>query len=295
MWDYHPPLALLALALPLALRSRKRKAQASPTRSVSERSVHHPPSTNLMNSPAISSSNNLPDMETIWQETIDWCPTVEQQSQLQLLYAAVVTANQKLNLTRITEPEEFWEKHLWDSLRGVGDLINNSLPLQVIDIGTGAGFPGLPLAIARPDWQLTLVDSTAKKIGFIQELAPALSLTNVYPLVSRIEEVGQQKEHRHQYDLALIRAVASANICAEYALPLVKTGGTAILYRGNWTAEEAESLELAVAKLGGEISKIDRFTTPLSNSIRHCIWIHKTAYTHPYYPRGVGIPTLKPI
>ena len=248
-----------------------------------------------MNLPSSSSSNHLPDMDEIWQETIDWCPTEQQRSQLQLLYLAVITANQKLNLTRITEPREFWEKHLWDSLRGVGTLINDSLGLKVIDIGTGAGFPGLPLAIARPDWQLTLVDSTAKKIGFIQEIAPELNLVNVYPLVSRVEEVGQAKEHRHQYDLALIRAVAAANICAEYALPLVKIGGTAILYRGNWTEEEAESLELAVAKLGGEISKIDRFTTPISNSIRHCIWLQKTANTHPYYPRNVGIPTLKPI
>jgi 16S rRNA (guanine527-N7)-methyltransferase len=242
-----------------------------------------------------SSSNDLPTMESIWQETIDWCPTAAQQLKLQFLYVAVVTANQRLNLTRITEPEEFWEKHLWDSLRGVGDLITSPSAMQVIDIGTGAGFPGLPLAIARPDWQLTLVDSTAKKIGFIESIAPELGLTNIHPLVSRIEEVGQQKEHRHQYDLALVRAVASANICAEYTLPLLKIGGTAILYRGNWTEEEAESLGLAVAKLGGEITKIDRFTTPISNSIRHCIWLQKTANTHPYYPRAVGIPTLKPI
>ncbi len=243
-----------------------------------------------------SSANELPNMDEIWQETIDWSPTEQQQSQLQLLYLSVVTANQKLNLTRITEPREFWEKHLWDSLRGVGNLINNSsAEFQVIDIGTGAGFPGLPLAIARPDWQLTLVDSTAKKIGFIQEVAPELNLTNVHLLVSRIEAVGQEKDHRHHYDLALIRAVAAANICAEYALPLVKIGGTAILYRGNWTEAEAESLELAVTKLGGEITQVDRFTTPISNSIRHCIWIHKIANTHPYYPRSVGIPTLKPI
>jgi 16S rRNA (guanine527-N7)-methyltransferase len=248
-----------------------------------------------MNLPSSSSSNHLPDMDEIWQETIDWCPNEQQRSQLQLLYLAVITANQKLNLTRITEPKEFWEKHLWDSLRGVGTLINDSLGLKIIDIGTGAGFPGLPLAIARPDWQLTLVDSTAKKIGFIESVAPELNLTNIHSLVIRIEEVGQDKEHRHQYDLALVRAVASANICAEYALPLVKIGGTAILYRGNWTEEEAESLEVAVAKLGGEISKIDRFTTPISNSIRHCIYINKTANTHPYYPRNVGIPTLKPI
>jgi 16S rRNA (guanine527-N7)-methyltransferase len=248
-----------------------------------------------MNIPSIASSNHLPNMESIWQETIDWCPTPEQQLQLQFLYVAVITANQKLNLTRITEPEEFWEKHLWDSLRGVGDLIINPLAMQVIDIGTGAGFPGLPLAIARTDWQLTLVDSTAKKVGFIESIAPEIGLTNIRPLVSRIEELGQQTQHRHQYDLALVRAVASANICAEYALPLVKIGGTAILYRGNWTEEERESLELAVAKLGGEITKIEGFTTPISNSIRHCIWINKTANTHPYYPRAVGIPTLKPL
>ncbi len=248
-----------------------------------------------MNSPSSSSSNDLPQLQSIWQETSEWCPTEQQQLQLQSLYTAVISANQKLNLTRITEPTDFWEKHLWDSLRGVGSLINDLSGLQVIDIGTGAGFPGLPLAIARPEWQITLVDSTAKKIGFIQEIAPELNLTNVHPLVSRIEEVGQDKQHRHQYDLALVRAVASATICAEYTLPLVKIGGTAILYRGNWTEEEAESLEIAVAKLGGEISKIDRFTTPISNSIRHCIWLHKTANTHPYYPRNVGIPSLKPL
>ena len=231
----------------------------------------------------------------MWQETIDWCPTAQQQSQLQSLYSEVVSANQQLNLTRITVPEEFLEKHLWDSLRGVGELINHPLELKVIDLGTGAGFPGLPLAIARTDWQMTLVDSTAKKVGFIEYIAPELGLTNTHPLVSRIEALGQERQHRHQYDLALIRAVSSANVCAEYTLPLVKVGGTAILYRGNWTEEEAASLELVVAKLGGEIGKIDRFTTPISDSIRHYIWLHKITDTHPYYPRAVGIPTLKPL
>ncbi len=248
-----------------------------------------------MDSSSISSPNCLPNMDKMWQETIDWCPTEQQQSQLQSLYSEVVSANQQLNLTRITAPEEFWEKHLWDSLRGVGDLINSPLELKVIDLGTGAGFPGLPLAIARTDWQMTLVDSTAKKVGFIEYIAPELGLTNTHPLVSRIEALGQERQHRHQYDLAIIRAVSSANVCAEYTLPLVKVGGTAILYRGNWTDEEATSLELAVAKLGGEIGKIDRFTTPISDSIRHCIWLHKTTDTHPYYPRAVGIPTLKPL
>jgi 16S rRNA (guanine527-N7)-methyltransferase len=248
-----------------------------------------------MNTPSISISNLLPNLDEMWQETIDWCPTEAQQLQLQSLYTAVITANQALNLTRITTPEDFWEKHLWDSLRGVGKLIDRPSALKVIDIGTGAGFPGLPLAIARTDWQITLVDSTTKKVGFIEAIAPDIGVTNIHPLVSRIEELGQQNQHRHQYDLALVRAVSSANVCAEYALPLVKVGGTAILYRGNWTEEEASSLELAVAKLGGEISKIDRFNTPISNSIRHCIWLQKTTDTHPYYPRAVGMPTQKPL
>jgi 16S rRNA (guanine527-N7)-methyltransferase len=248
-----------------------------------------------MNILSISTPDFLPNIDSIWRDTIDWLPTDRQRSQLQLLYTAVVTANHSLNLTRITEPEEFWEKHLWDSLRGVGDLITSPDAFNVIDIGTGAGFPGLPLAIARTDWQVTLVDSTAKKIGFIQSIAPELGLTNTHPLISRIETVGQASSHRHQYDLALLRAVANANVCAEYALPLVKIGGTAILYRGNWTEEEATSLEVAVAKLGGEVIKTDSFTTPISNSIRNCIWLRKIAATHPYYPRAVGIPTQKPL
>lgn len=237
----------------------------------------------------------LPDMSELWQQTINWQPTDRQQAQLQSLYHQVIAANQRLNLTRIVQPEEFWEKHLWDSLRGVGDLIHDPAGLKVIDIGTGAGFPGLPLAIARPDWQLVLVDSTAKKVGFIASIAPELGVMNISPIVSRIEELGQNRAHRHQSDLALIRAVAAANVCAEYALPLVKVGGTAILYRGNWTEEEATSLELAVAKLGGQIAKIDRFTTPITNSIRHCIYLQKNTDTHPYYPRAIGIPTQKPL
>ncbi len=248
-----------------------------------------------MNLPLVSEPQLLPNLTEIWQQTTNWSPNPQQYQQFQSLYTAVVAANQTLNLTRITEPEEFWEKHLWDSIRGTGALITTPDGLKIIDIGTGAGFPGLPLAIARPDWQVTLVDSTTKKIGFIESVAPELGLTNIWPLVSRVETVGQDTAHRQQYDLALVRAVASANICAEYALPLVKIGGMAILYRGNWTEEEAANLALAVAKLGGEISNIDEFTTPLSNSIRHCIQIQKVATTHPYYPRAVGTPTMKPL
>jgi 16S rRNA (guanine527-N7)-methyltransferase len=245
--------------------------------------------------PLMPDLDPLPNLDKLWQETSAWLPDERQQAQLQSLYSAVVAANRNLNLTRITAPAEFWEKHLWDSIRGVGDFMTAPAALRVVDLGTGAGFPGLPLAIARTDWQLTLVDSTAKKIGFVKTLVPELGLANVTGVVSRIEDLGQQSTHRQQYDLALLRAVANANVCAEYALPLVEIGGTAILYRGNWTEEEAAGLGIAVAKLGGEVLKVDRFTTPISNSIRHCIWLRKTTATHPYYPRAVGIPSQKPL
>jgi 16S rRNA (guanine527-N7)-methyltransferase len=243
----------------------------------------------------LSNLNPLPALSEVWQSTLDWTPTAEHQLQFNSLYQEIITANQGLNLTRITQPDEFWEKHLWDSLRGIKALINTEDCLKVIDIGTGAGFPGLPIAIVRPDWDITLVDSTAKKIAFIQAITPLLNLTNTHPLVGRSEALGQQQQYRAHYDLSVVRAVAMANVCAEYTLPLLKIGGIAILYRGNWSEEEAESLESAVDKLGGKITQIDRFDTPLSSSTRHCIWIEKIQDTPPEFPRAIGVPTQKPL
>jgi 16S rRNA (guanine527-N7)-methyltransferase len=248
-----------------------------------------------MKSELQSSSEPLPNLAEVWQETLNWIPNAAQELQFNELYRGILIANQKLNLTRITQAQEFWEKHLWDSLRGVKDLIANPDSLQVIDIGTGAGFPGLPIAIARPDWQVTLVDSTAKKIGFIHTITPILNLTNIHPLVGRSEAIGQQPQHRKHYDISVVRAVATASVCAEYTLPLLKLGGMAILYRGNWTEEESQSLQLALEKLGGEITKIERFDTPISNSIRHCIWLQKISDTPSQYPRAIGVPTQKPL
>ncbi|MBD2022423.1 16S rRNA (guanine(527)-N(7))-methyltransferase RsmG, partial [Leptolyngbya sp. FACHB-36] len=166
----------------------------------------------------------LPEMDELWQQTIVWKPSPEQQRQFQRLYEAVLEGNRQLNLTRITEPQEFWEKHLWDSLRGIRDLLQVDSPQRAIDIGTGAGFPGIPIAIAQPTWTVTLLDSTRKKIAFVDRLLEELEIKTATALVGRVEQVGHDPAHRQQYDLALIRAVATANVCAEYALPLLKLG-----------------------------------------------------------------------
>ncbi|MCC5618522.1 16S rRNA (guanine(527)-N(7))-methyltransferase RsmG [Nostoc sp. CHAB 5836] len=243
-------------------------------------------------------TNLLPEMAEIWQQTLNWKPTVQQQRQFQRLYELILEGNRQLNLTRITDPQEFWEKHLWDSLRGIAPLLSaNFSPASptLIDIGTGAGFPGVPVAITLPNCTITLVDSTRKKITFLDNILTELALTNAKTLVSRAEEIGQHSQHRLAYDIALIRAVGAASVCAEYTLPLLKQGGLAIIYRGNWTEDETTVLEKAVSELGGVIELIEKFTTPLSDSIRHCLYVRKVANTPANFPRAVGVPSQKPL
>jgi len=255
--------------------------------------------TNFDSNPA-AIAPSLPDWTDLWQESLQWQPTPAQIEQFQSLYALVLAGNRQLNLTRITDPVEFLEKHVWDSLRGIQSVGSSEpapMPASVsaIDIGTGAGFPGLPIAIAQPTWTVTLMDSTRKKITFLEDLITTLALPTVNTLVGRAEAIGQQPQHRESYHLALIRAVASATVCAEYALPLLQVGGQAVLYRGRWTAAEAAELTIATAQLGGEIATIAAFKTPITGSDRHCIYLRKIRPTPADYPRAIGIPEQKPL
>nr|MBA3923537.1 16S rRNA (guanine(527)-N(7))-methyltransferase RsmG [Nostocaceae cyanobacterium] len=238
----------------------------------------------------------------LWQQTLNWQPTADQQCQFQRLYELTLEGNRQLNLTRITAPLEFWEKHLWDSLRGVaprGPIASlqkdSELKQQVIDIGTGAGFPGIPVAIALGNWTVTLLDSTRKKMTFLQKLLVQLGIQNATTVVGRAESIGQQPQYRQTYDVALIRAVGSVSVCAEYTLPLLKIGGLAVLYRGHWTDNDAEALQSTVEQLGGVIESTEEFTTPLSQSIRHCLYLRKVASTSAEFPRPVGIPAQQPL
>ncbi|MBW4579729.1 MAG: 16S rRNA (guanine(527)-N(7))-methyltransferase RsmG [Tildeniella nuda ZEHNDER 1965/U140] len=269
----------------------------------------------------VPQTSPLPTMAGLWQLTLGWQPNEQQQAQFQQLYTLILAGNHQFNLTRITEPMEFWEKHLWDSLVGVkaflpaterqrsatkqewagteemgtAQVVSASTPFKAIDIGTGAGFPGIPVAIAQPTWAVTLLDSTRKKMTFLDQVLGSMGLANATTLAERVEQVGRQQHQRQTYDLALVRAVATATVCAEYALPLLKNGGSAVLYRGQWTAAEMTALEAAVAQLGGAIDAIESFTTPLTHSIRHCIYLKKMAPTPNGFPRAIGIPTQNPL
>ncbi len=209
-----------------------------------------------------------------WQETLDWQPDASQQQRLAQIYTDVLHANQQFNLTRITEPEDFWEKHLWDSLRGIQPL-RSLAAQQVIDIGTGAGFPGLPVAVAQPGWLVTLLDATRKKITFLDTLIQQVGLTNCQTLTGRAEQISHRKDQSGRYDLALVRAVGSAELCARYALPFLRPGGRAILYRGHWTLEEEQQLGQTAQAVGGKLEQIDACVTPLSRGVRHYIHLSR--------------------
>jgi 16S rRNA (guanine527-N7)-methyltransferase len=239
----------------------------------------------------------LPTFENIWQDSLQWQPTQEQLEQWEKLYQEILLINRQINLTRITEPNDFWEKHLWDSLAGVIglDFLQYEDSLKVIDIGTGAGFPGLPISIIFTHWKLTLLDSTRKKIKVINLFLEALKLSNSQTIIGRAEDIGHFPEHREQYDLGLIRAVGESSVCAEYVLPFLKLGGIGVLYRGNWQIEEELNLKAALKQLGGKLILVKQFHTPLTQSMRHFIYVKKVMETPYQFARPVGIPKQQPL
>ena len=246
-------------------------------------------------------AQQLPLNSEAWQKTLHWQPYETQQGLFQGLYQGVLDGNRQANLTRITEPSGFWEKHLWDSLSGLAPWYEPEKPewlptvKTVIDIGTGGGFPGLPVAIAKPQWHITLLDSTRKKIAFLETLCGQLELTNTAFLAERAETAGRAPMHRAQYDLAMVRAVGPASTCAEYALPLLKKSGYAVLFRGQWTDDEEDLFMGALDTLGGELVAICPWETPLTQGIRHCLYVKKIEKTDKEFPRQVGVPAKYPL
>lgn len=207
----------------------------------------------------------------------------------------LIAWNQRVNLTRIVEPDEIAVKHFLDSLSVCMALPDLSGAFSMVDVGSGAGFPGLPLKIALPTIHLTLVESTAKKTAFLQHIVDTLHLSNVTVLTARAEEAGHQKPHRGQYDVATARAVSSLPVLAEYALPLVKTGGVFIAQKGQHPGDEVKQAANALKTLGGQVDRILAVTVPGLAAARHLVIIKKITSTPKEYPRRAGGPAKKPL
>lgn len=217
------------------------------------------------------------------------------EEQLQKFYQymnLLIEWNEKINLTAIVEPKEIILKHFIDSLTIVQYIKPNE---SVIDIGTGAGFPGIPIKIVREDLQITLLDSLNKRIKFLDEMINVLNLKNINAIHARIEEYGKNKQYRETYDVATSRAVANLATLSEYMLPMVKVKGRAICMKGSDVSDEIFKSKNAVKILGGEIVDIQNFTLPKSDYKRNLIFIEKKRNTPNKYPRKAGIPAKEPL
>ncbi len=202
--------------------------------------------------------------------------------------------NQKFNLTAIKDSESIRTKHFLDSFSCVLAWGANP-PRRVVDIGTGAGFPGIPLKILYPAMRLTLVESVGKKAMFCQHIVRILGLENVEVLHARAEEIGQKPEHREKYDWGLARAVAKMDVLAEYLLPLVQVGGAMLAQKGESGLMEAQAAERIMKMLGGKLRQIVQVNLPGVADDRYLVIVDKAAATPPRYPRKPGIPVKKPL
>lgn len=209
------------------------------------------------------------------------------------LARGIIDTNKTLNLTRLVEPEEMAIKNVLDSL----GLLRLEWPqeLFLLDLGTGAGFPGIPLAICRPGWTVMLLDSLRKRLRFLEETGERLGLTNVATLHARAEDAGQDRKHRETYDLVVSRAVARLPVLLELASPLVKVGGHFIAYKGSDWAAEIEISAKAMIQLRVSLEQVFEMELPLGMGSRSLLVFKKQAPTPTPYPRKAGIPNKQPL
>ena len=200
--------------------------------------------------------------------------------------------NEKINLTAITEPNEIIIKHFIDSIT-INKYIRENA--KVIDVGSGAGFPGIPLSIVKNDVNMTLVDSLNKRTIFLNEVKKELRLKNVNVIHGRAEELGHNIDYREQFDIATSRAVAPLNILLEYLMPFIKVGGYCVCMKGSNIEEELIDAKKALQELSGEIVNIDRFDLPETDYGRNIIVIRKIGNISNKYPRKPGTPSKEPL
>ena len=237
--------------------------------------------------PTPDTRNLTPDTTETWQQT------PEAQKLLRALIAELLEANLELNLTSIRDPEEAWIKHIGDSLKAL-QLGLFDAPARLVDIGTGAGFPGFPLLIARPQLKMTLLESTGKKCSYMKNVAAKLGL-KVSVLSDRAERAGQSPVYRGRYHLATVRAVGKVSEVCELALPLLVIGGHAILWRGSTAEADQKAAAKAVKMLGGEFVNRVKYRLPGHDMDYHLLVVRKTRPTPDMYPRRDGVPKSMPL
>ncbi len=208
-----------------------------------------------------------------------------QLAQLEAFASRLIETNKALNLTRITEPEEIVSGHYLDSFTCLA-ATKIKQGSRVIDIGTGAGFPGVPIKIARPDLDVTLLDSSRKKLKFIEEALASISINGVELIHARAEEAARNREHRERYDVAFARALSEMKVVAELALPLVRVGGILVAQKSEGADEEIDAARAIIGQLGGRIEKTVRVSIPHTEIVRQLVVVWKTKPTPPQFPRA---------
>jgi len=233
-----------------------------------------------------------------WSE-LGWQPSSDQERLLGALQEQLRLWNRKLNLTRLVEGDDFWVAQVFDSLWPLTPLLVTDAaqaPLRLIDVGTGGGFPGLALAIAFPQAELTLVDSVGRKVEAVEAMAASLGLGERVQLrCERIERTGRLQACRGQFDWALARAVAGAPVVAEYLVPLLAPQGRALLYRGQWSGADQRDLDSALALLRASTERCLNRELPCGRGVRHALVVKPLAPCPPSYPRAVGLPAKQPL
>ena len=218
----------------------------------------------------------------------------EQQEQFVTYYKMLVEKNKVMNLTAITEFDEVLDKHFLDSI-ALARYVDLTTSISLIDLGTGAGFPGMPLKIMFPNLKVTLADSLNKRIAFLDEVIGELGLTDIQTVHARAEDLAHNSDYRERYDYCVSRAVANLSSLSEYCLPFVRIGGTFISYKSGEIEEELAAAKKAIFLLGGQFDQVIPFQLEGTDLGRSFVLINKDKKTAKTYPRKSGMPTKKPL
>ena len=240
-------------------------------------------------------NSNIND-HVIWNE-LKWVPSEKQLAQFIHLQEFLKEWNKKSNLTRLIDGDDFWTAQVCDSLLPLHDELQHpENSHKYIDIGSGCGFPGIAIAIAMPNSNITLLDSVSKKTTFLREVSREIGLdARITVVTERAETAGKDPVFRNNFDYAIARAVASANVVAEYLVPFLNSTGQALILKGNWSREEHQKLKKALTELNAEIQLTHNYELPNNRGVRNTIRIASIDKCPNQYPRSVGKPKKQPL